>query len=529
MKSLCLLTALALASCQSAKLDIDDTAENSPPLADAGLGSTYAVMTPVMLDASASVDADGSIVSYRWKTLALPERSRSLVSNSNGAVASTTLDAPGTYTFEVTVTDDAGANSKSTVTFHAEAIGLTVDAGADAALPMTSNVQLQGAATVDPGVQLAITWSFVSKPTGSMAALSSTSSLAPTFTADREGTYVVRLTAVSPFETRTDDVSINATVDRQVLPYLLVDAEYSRALDRFVIASDLPPRLHLHDPATATEVVVDLPTAPLRVSLSPDGHRAAIANANRSVTVVNLQTASVEGTYAVPIALSYVTFGADNRVHCFDAGPNFNMIFTIDLATSTVTQSTGQSLYHGTHARLHPSSLVMYTTSNGLSSTHLDRFDVSGSPVTFTRAATDHTHEMGGDLWFTADGGTIITPSGNLFYASSDPVVDMTFKAKLGLGGYQWADHSPATQRIAVTRVKYNTSFNPTDYFLELFDDQTLGLVSSRRIPDTPYNNTFYLSTARFVAFRSDSSKLYVIAKAGPASGTTYALYPFEP
>ncbi|NVB77637.1 MAG: hypothetical protein HOV81_04520 [Kofleriaceae bacterium] len=528
MKSGFLLAALALASCQTVDLDINDTARNSPPLADAGLGSTYAIMTPVMLDASSSVDPDGSIVSYHWMTVTKPALSRALINPPNAAVASIILDAPGTYEFEVTVADDEGATAKSTVTFHAEAIGLTVDAGVDAALPMTSNVQLQGSANVDPGVQLTTTWTFVSKPTGSMATLSSASSLAPTFTADREGTYVVRLTAVSPFESRSDDVSISATVDRQALPYLLVDAEYSRALDRFVIASDLPARLHIHDPATANEVAVDLAQSPLRVSLSPDGLRAAIANANQSVTIVNLQTATVTGTYAVPISLAYVTFGADNRVHCFDAGPNFNWIYTIDLATSSVTPSTGRQIYHDTHARLHPSSLVMYTLE-GLGSHNLYRFDVSGSPVTFTRKTTDTTHDMGADLWFTRDGGTIITPSGNLFYASSDSTVDMTFRAKLGLGGYLWADHSEVAQRIAVTRVQYNTSFNPSDYFLELFDDQTLTLVSSRRIPDTPANNMFYLSVGRFVAYRSDGSKLYVIAKSGPMNGVVHALYPFDP
>jgi len=82
---------------------------NVPPVAST-LGSTPLVgVAPlsVRLDGSASLDVDGSIVSYRWEF-------------GDGSVAATTavanhVYAAGTYTARLSVTDDAGATSSATV------------------------------------------------------------------------------------------------------------------------------------------------------------------------------------------------------------------------------------------------------------------------------------------------------------------------------------------------------------------------------------------------------------------------------
>ena len=105
----------------------------------------------------------------------------------------------------------------------------------------------------------------------------------------------------------------------------------------------------------------------------------------------------------------------------------------------------------------------------------------------------------------------------------------MTYRGTLGLGSYTWADHSRNRQKIAAVLVEYNNVFNPIAYHLRVFDDQQLSMVWTRRLPDTPYNNMTYTSAGRFVAFRSDGSKLYVIATAGPGAGLVNALYTFEP
>src|SRR5262249_15216082 len=66
--------------------------------------------------------------------------------------------------------------------------------GPDQSLVVRSTATLDGSASSDPdGDSLTFTWSFVSIPSGSAAALSSPSAVRPTFTIDRPGNYTAQL------------------------------------------------------------------------------------------------------------------------------------------------------------------------------------------------------------------------------------------------------------------------------------------------------------------------------------------------
>lgn len=62
------------------------------------------------LYADKSYDPDGYIVTYQWKQIAGP----SIKINGYNAIAATVLLKPGTYTFELTVTDNQGASGRDT-------------------------------------------------------------------------------------------------------------------------------------------------------------------------------------------------------------------------------------------------------------------------------------------------------------------------------------------------------------------------------------------------------------------------------
>src|SRR5262249_13690613 len=68
------------------------------------------------------------------------------------------------------------------------------NAGTDQTVYVAQTVTLDGSASSDPdGQPLQYTWSFLSRPAGSQAALVSATSVRPTFVPDRDGEYVVRL------------------------------------------------------------------------------------------------------------------------------------------------------------------------------------------------------------------------------------------------------------------------------------------------------------------------------------------------
>jgi len=92
-----------------------NAAPNQPPVAKAGNDQTIQLPTStVTLDGVASTDPDGTITAYEWVKLSGPS-AYSIASSTSSSTAVTGL-VQGMYRFELTVTDNAGATGKDTVT-----------------------------------------------------------------------------------------------------------------------------------------------------------------------------------------------------------------------------------------------------------------------------------------------------------------------------------------------------------------------------------------------------------------------------
>lgn len=517
-------------SCQTVELTIDAAGTNARPFADAGTGGTYIVGTTVTLDGSGSFDPDGSVRAYVWRVIERPSASSATVADAAASTTTITLDAAGEYLVEITVTDDHSETDASRVVLHAVGPMMIVNAGADQSTLWHSTVSLTGSVTIEAGFTYDVEWSFIARPAGSNATLSTTSSLDTSFEPDREGDYTLRLTASTGFNMAFDDVTVSASIPRQMLQYLLVDAEYSAALDRFVLVSDAPPRLRLHNPAANTEQVVTLPEAPVSLSLSPDGLRAAVAHPNK-VSIVDLQTMAVTATHNVPVTLGQIVLDGSSRVHLFHAAyPNTFPVYTLDVTNGTSTQATGPQVFAYYSPRLHPSGTKLYVADATLSPADIERWDVSGSAASYVNDSPYHgEYPMGGDLWFTQDGNSIITRLGHVFYASNNPAIDMTHRGSIGLADHNWVTHSLQLGVLAALETEYDQFSNPYRFFLRIYNEQQLTQVRSEELPDTTYNNMTYKSAGRFAAYNATSTKLYVIARLGATPGVAHVIYAYDP
>ncbi len=162
---------------------------NDAPTANAGSDQSVNELDPVTLSGALSSDPDGNALTYSWtQILGAPTVALSGASSATPSFQAPELSVGGqtdgtTLTFELTVTDTAGATGTSTVNVRVSNVNHAplADAGTDLSVPEGANVTLNGASSADTdGDALSYAWSQVSGPT---VTLSSASTATPSFTA----------------------------------------------------------------------------------------------------------------------------------------------------------------------------------------------------------------------------------------------------------------------------------------------------------------------------------------------------------
>ena len=105
-----LATALFLAACPGGR-------SNSPPIADAGTDQTSGVLVgdAVVLDGSASSDADGDTLGYAWALTTVPPDSSAALADPSSDRPSFLADKPGTYVASLVVSDASSSSAPDEV------------------------------------------------------------------------------------------------------------------------------------------------------------------------------------------------------------------------------------------------------------------------------------------------------------------------------------------------------------------------------------------------------------------------------
>ena len=168
---------------------------NTPPVAVAGDNQNVALNTVVSLNGSGSTDANADPLTYKWALIYKPAASAADLSSKTIFNPTFTGDVPGTYVAGLVVNDgkvDSEASVTTIIVASANSAPVA-NAGAAQSVLTGATATLDGTGSTDAnGDTLTYSW-VLSAPTGSSAALTSSTESQPSFLADISGTYVASL------------------------------------------------------------------------------------------------------------------------------------------------------------------------------------------------------------------------------------------------------------------------------------------------------------------------------------------------
>src|SRR5688500_6169343 len=179
--------------------------------------------------------------------------------------------------------------------------------------------------------------------------------------------------AVPAIAQELPEFSFNVDSPIVPFPFKIKDAEFSSSLNAIIAVSETPNQLHIYRTETDDLVSVNLQLPPLSVSVSPDGHTAAVGH-NAWISHVNLDDATLLQTVAVSAVVNDVVLGPNGWAYALPPG-QWVSIHSVDLTTGVQSQSQS-SIYGNTIARLHPRGESLHRAHNALSPADIVQYPI---------------------------------------------------------------------------------------------------------------------------------------------------------
>jgi sugar lactone lactonase YvrE len=189
--------------------ETDSIGPNRPPVADAGENQDITASELTVLDASGSSDPDGDLLGFVWEWIDRPMGSQAMIQPFDSITPAFVPDVPGVYRARVVVSDNVDTDADTVRIVATLANGAPVaNAGTDAAVDLGTQFPLNGSGSDPNGDPLSYSWTLVTKPTGSEAAIVSPASQNTVVVIDVHGTYVIRLTVSDGTLSSFDEITL---------------------------------------------------------------------------------------------------------------------------------------------------------------------------------------------------------------------------------------------------------------------------------------------------------------------------------
>jgi hypothetical protein len=382
------------------------------------------------------------------------------------------------------------------------------------------HIHNQGNTTLDYAITSSTTFVSLSSSSGQLSMLGNTDI---TVTIDRENL----LTETNP----ALYVSIDGNVDtvpliiekKLMLPNDVVDAEYAKATDLLVyVAGDAT--LNIYHPDTQEISAVALSYIPTCVSVSPDGTKAAVGH-DSHVTYVDLLTETVLTVNDVSCNALDIVLTNDGWAYVFPTQDQWTTIRCINVTTpyALETEHTGNNIYAGTKAKLHPSGKYVYGADNNVSPSDIEKYNIQNGTAQYLYDSPYHgDYAMNGDLWFEESGERLFTRAGTVFKTSEIQSLDMIYNGTITLeGNYRtvaWLDQLDLKKELYLVLQEDSWYNEPIIPYVYVYNSDNLTYITKRRLEDYSVVNgeeiVLFEAKPYFVFAHSNGTRLYVITKA---------------
>jgi hypothetical protein len=174
---------------------------NTAPVADAGDDQAIVVIGTTVHLGGESWDDEGDPIGFEWTLLERPAGSGATLDDPGSPTPSFIADVHGDYLVGLVVADPWSWSDPDFVTISFENVPPVADAGLSQSILVGHEVLLDGSGSGDAnGDVLTFSWSVVSRPEGSVAAIADPAASATSFVPDVAGQCVLSLVVHDGFE-----------------------------------------------------------------------------------------------------------------------------------------------------------------------------------------------------------------------------------------------------------------------------------------------------------------------------------------